>query len=110
MTFNLKMARGGFGALHGKLFFSGGDSPSSVGLWQTDGTPNGTAKLATKDGGPTGSATNFVILNGFLLFAAKGMNEEFGLWRSDGTAKGTLPLSVQVANPKGINPSCLKRC
>ena len=76
--------------------FAGGDAGNE--LWVTDGTPDGTRRLATflyeeHAPDPPGERARLLVdVNGTLLFRAWGRVGGFNdqLWKSDGTAEGTV--------------------
>jgi len=81
-----------------KLFFGADDGVNGRQLWVSDGTNEGTIKLATIN--PTGTSMGFFTSVGLfskVVFVAN--NQEYGseLWVTDGTSSGTQLL-------KDINP------
>jgi len=87
-----------FHAFQNELYFAANEE-----LWKTDGTSNGTRRVAAVDPGtPSSSADNreaFANVSTQLFFAGDGQGIE--LHRSDGTSNGTY----QVRNIVGLNPS-----
>lgn len=79
--------------LNGKIFFYANDGVNGTELWQTDGTPGGTAMV--KNIGPNlqtavpQSMTAMAVFNGKIFFAANDSVHGTELWVSDGTAAGT---------------------
>lgn len=89
-------ARGYQVAIDDTLYFAGSDS-AGIELWKTDGTPEGTGRVADiyrgyGDSRPT-QLTPFG--EGLVFVASDGLGQQ--LWRSDGTAEGT----VELAEPGG---------
>ncbi len=62
------------------------------GLWRTDGTPAGTALVASLP--VNTSATRLVAHQGALYYFTSGFSSDYGLrlWRTDGTAAGTVQI------------------
>jgi ELWxxDGT repeat protein len=69
--------------INGQAFFNASQPSTASGLWVTDGTSDGTARL-TEYG-----ASDFANVNGTFFF--EGFDPDHGqeLWKSDGTAAGT---------------------
>ncbi len=96
------------------LCFFGAFDGSSMGLWKSDGTPEGTVKVrdfADIAANPNAYFTDRgiepyvpVILNGAVYFnaSADGMYSE--LWKSDGTAAGTSQLTTYTVSGYGADP------
>jgi ELWxxDGT repeat protein len=77
--------------LGGALYFIA-EGVTGKDLWKTDGTAEGTSRVADLDAGDTGSApTRFLAVNGSVFFLTQ---EQLGgtFWTSDGTPAGTRPL------------------
>jgi len=96
----LSTSRPQFATLGGTAFFGANDG-SHLGLWSTDGTPGGTAKVV--DLVVAGEVNDRVIGartigSGVYLahrdFTAGSYVATGGLWYSDGTAPGTLELAT----------------
>ena len=71
--------------VNGTLYFSVCtciQAPPTPGLWRSDGTEAGTARVKQIIG-----ISSLTDVNGTLYFS--GASDKFGLWRSDGTAAGT---------------------
>jgi len=66
------------------------------GLFRTDGSPGGTARVKTFDQGPPGYYFLPAAAEFFFLAASPG---GVVIWRSDGTAAGTVPVSGPLAPP-----------
>ncbi|HEX5749808.1 MAG TPA: ELWxxDGT repeat protein [Archangium sp.] len=78
-------------------------------VWRSDGTPEGTFRLADIYPGRTGSSPqHFVTLGSQMLFLARDDWGE-GLWKSDGTPAGTVLVRHgpprQFIDPSGNFPS-----
>lgn len=74
----------------GTLFFSvrGGAPADVVGVWKSDGTPEGTMRLTNV---PANNVGDMADVNGTLFFLGfDGVNQ--GLWKSNGTPNGTVFL------------------
>ncbi len=71
------------------LCFAADDGVSGVEPWRTDGTPEGTFRVADLNPGPATSQPMFLgeAGGGFLFFADDGVRGR-ALWRSDGTGPG----------------------
>ena len=82
-------------------FFSGLDSNSNSGLWETDGTAAGTFEIAGIAGvADTGiDPSDITYLNNEVLFAGVDQNHAIGLWATNGTAAGTIKLIGTEAGP-----------
>jgi ELWxxDGT repeat protein len=79
--------------LGGRLYFIA-DGVTGNDLWKTDGTVEGTSRVADLDAGDTGSApTHFLAVDGSLFFLSQ--EQITGtFWKSDGTPAGTRPLHL----------------
>jgi ELWxxDGT repeat protein len=92
-----------FVSVNGTLFFVGCQGVQDCELWKSDGTAEGTVRVADINLGEDGSVPYFCpILNGKLFFVAHDA-QGFGLWRSDGTAAGTFRVG-----PAGTCPLMLQ--
>jgi ELWxxDGT repeat protein len=93
----------------GTVFFtlSAGPHPTNwrdgagVELWKTDGTGDGTERLASV---PARDLTNF---NGRLFFAGRDAEAGEELWKSDGTPQGTVRVADVVPGPASSSPRVL---
>lgn len=76
------------------VFFGSFDAVTSTELWATDGTAQGTRRVADLVPGPTGSyPTNLMAVGSQLFFlTSDGVNQM--LWRSDGSGAGTTKLGT----------------
>ncbi|MCP3100240.1 hypothetical protein LZ198_15325 [Myxococcus sp. K15C18031901] len=78
-----------------QLFFTAGDAPAGNELWVTDGTREGTRRVADLTPGPASSnLTGLTVLGDSLVFfrqipAAPPEVAHTELWRSDGSTAGT---------------------
>jgi ELWxxDGT repeat protein len=79
-----------------KFYFTGVDNAHGRELWVSDGTTDGTRRVADLVPGAADSEPEgFVALNGQLIFTA-----DRKIWRSDGTAAGTYV--IMHADPLGF--------
>ncbi|MEO1301725.1 MAG: hypothetical protein AAFV36_00950 [Myxococcota bacterium] len=87
--------------LNGEQYFVGVDSNDDAELWKTDGTPEGTTRVA--DINPNGSSDpiELAVANGFVFFLAVTEDEGREPWRSDGTEAGTILLRDIRSGPDG---------
>lgn len=80
-----------------------GEGPFQAEIWGTDGTPDGTLKLADLD---ANTGVDIPILwDGKLLFDAEGFGPGCSFWISDGTAAGTrqiLPARPDLRCPTAL--------
>jgi ELWxxDGT repeat protein len=86
---------------HERLYFAGRDPGHGVELWSTDGTSQGTRRVADLcpgncDGGPV----QIRVALGRLVFA----DPKGDLWASDGTAAGTVRLAATGVLPSPYIP------
>jgi ELWxxDGT repeat protein len=93
----------GFTASGGYVYFLAAPSgdPSNYDLWRTDGTIEGTGKVADlpAGAGTAWGAREFTDVNGTLFFVAdSGPQGQTELWRSDGTAEGTFVVKAVDAH------------
>lgn len=78
-------------------FFAAYDEQGDNELWRTDGTVDGTYRVADLNPGLSGSyPRQLVDSNGTLYFFATKDNSSTFLWRSDGTAKGTTIVTERT--------------
>lgn len=77
---------------NGRAIFRGNDGTSGDELWSTDGTAEGTVRLADIAAGANGAnPANFQLIEGGkALFAASNGTSYGQLWVTDGTAEGTV--------------------
>ena len=95
---------------NGQALFAGDDASGQLGLWETDGTADGTRELAGIAGlASTGlSPFGLTVLNGQVLFGGRDLGGQAGLWTTDGTVAGTHELTgIAGAQTKesGLDPS-----
>ncbi len=83
------------GVLHGQLLFGIGGAQAA--LWSTDGTTEGTVRLAPLSAPPQAPA--FATTDDALFFLGR-VNGQIPLWRSNGTADGTFLLQTFSAQPE----------
>jgi ELWxxDGT repeat protein len=80
-------------AWNGRLYFGGFTSDGPVGLFSTDGTPEGTALLSILPNSVNAPPRYFTPFNGRLYFTADNSNTSVRtVWSTDGTAAGTTPV------------------
>ncbi len=94
---------------NGQVLFSGYDSSSQRGLWETDGTVAGTHEVTGIAGAlTTGTGLDpydLTVYNGKALFSGSDASGGVGLWETNGTAAGTHELtSVVGAATTGLTP------
>jgi len=80
---------------HGRLFFTATafPGPFRAGIWQSDGTSDGTFPAAFDPATETSGSSELTAAGDFLFFLAGAESAESeDLWRSDGTAAGTVRL------------------
>jgi ELWxxDGT repeat protein len=89
------------GALGGRFYFSVPAPLGTVELWSSDGTVNGTVRLATFGNNPA-ALQDFTAVGDLLYFVASGDDSRgftrFDLWRTDGTEQGTFRVPWDVPN------------
>jgi ELWxxDGT repeat protein len=75
-------------------------------LWKSDGTPEGTERVADIFQGSFGSNPGgFASIGNTLIFQANDGTSGNELWRSDGTAFGTRQIADINFGPYGSNPA-----
>src|SRR5688500_6215148 len=79
----------GGAVLDGVLYFSGKDAAGSE-LWRSDGTPEGTYRVADINPGGDSSPSYLTAAGGYVHFIATDGALGQEPWRSDGTAEGTV--------------------
>jgi ELWxxDGT repeat protein len=72
-----------------RLFFSADDGVSGDELWVTDGSSNGTRRVADIAQGTGSSPAQMIRVGESILFVALQPETGFELWRTDGTNTGT---------------------
>jgi ELWxxDGT repeat protein len=72
-----------------KIYFSGSDSTDGYELWQSDGTPGGTTRVANINTSGGSNPQNITVYNNRLIFSAIDGTNGLELWISDGTNAGT---------------------
>lgn len=86
----------------GAGFLSGKDADEILGLWRTDGTSAGTARVASFGAaGESGSIECMYSADGLAFFQFTDQAGVSELWRSDGTSTGTLRLLRQPSADDG---------
>jgi ELWxxDGT repeat protein len=89
----------------GRILFAADDGEHGFELWISDGTPNGTTRLADIDPGPHGSGPWAFIATGTIAyFAADDGVHGSELWRSDGTPEGTFMVVDAVEGADSLSP------
>jgi ELWxxDGT repeat protein len=86
-------AHSGWVEAFGRLFYAANSLQSSMELWSTDGTGEGTTHVATFNEltDPYSGVRNLTFIGDELLFTVAGANGDV-LWRTNGTPTGTHPL------------------
>ncbi len=79
-------------AYDGGWFFIANNGVDGTELWNTDGTPEGTAMVTDLTGDSTSTSFSELVMVGNTLFFLTG---DGIIWSSDGTAEGTQPLYTQ---------------
>jgi ELWxxDGT repeat protein len=89
----------GAASLGNRAVFLSRDHEYQLGLWVTDGTPDGTRLLADLCPpcdpallGSTGSVAYYKVSQGY-------PNAQMQIWRTDGTQAGTFPVMIGPGNP-----------
>lgn len=89
------------------LLFEGIDANGFFGLWETDGTLEGTHELAGIPGG-LNNPQEIITLNGKALIQGYNSTGRSGLWVTDGTVQGTHELTgIAGAFLGGVDPNLL---
>lgn len=74
-----------------EVFFVANDGNSGSELWKSDGTTEGTVRVADINPGPGGSLPeDLTVVGNELFFTAIDGDDEIDLWKSDGTEAGTV--------------------
>ncbi|MCK8498206.1 HYR domain-containing protein [Myxococcus fulvus] len=92
------------------LFFSGADAEGGRELWRTDGTEEGTVRVADLMPGVDSAHPNALLLaspEGPLVFAALGPTTGRELWRLDSPTGAPSLLAEMIPGARGSNPSRL---
>jgi large repetitive protein len=77
-------------ALEEEVFFPANDGVTGFELWKSDGTPEGTERVADiRPGAESSNPRIFTSLAGWIVFSATEPARGQELWLSDGTAAGT---------------------
>ena len=95
-------------ALEGEVFFPANDGVTGFELWKTDGTPEGTERVADlRPGSESSNPRVFTSFAGWVVFSAlhPALGQE--LWLSDGTAAGTQVARDLCPANCSSNPSFL---
>lgn len=79
--------------INGVLYFTGNDGTSGSELWRSDGTANGTYRVADAIAGSGGISPEAFKVIGSRLFFNGTDSAGIELWTSDGTAAGTRRLT-----------------
>jgi ELWxxDGT repeat protein len=91
-------------AIGAKIYFAANDGQSGLELWTSDGTVQGTHRVADIAAGPADAYPCYLTaLNGRVYFSAIGPqgNE---LWSSDGTSAGTVQVADIAPGIASSNP------
>jgi ELWxxDGT repeat protein len=90
------------------LFFVANDGSNGRELWKSDGTADGTVRIADiNPGGSSSSPSSLAAVGNTLFFVADDGSSGRELWKSDGTAAGTVRVADIRAGSSGSNPSSL---
>jgi ELWxxDGT repeat protein len=92
----------------GTLFFAANDGVHGSQLWESNGSPAGTAMVTDINPGTVGfSPSSLTNVSGTLFFVADDGVHGKELWRSNGLAAGTTLVSDIVPGSVGSNPVLL---
>jgi ELWxxDGT repeat protein len=83
-AFGFQADRNSFANVNGTLYVTASDG-TSLGIWKSDGTANGTVLVKYLS-----SASELTNANGTLYFNGSDAAQGTGLWTSDGTSNGTV--------------------
>jgi ELWxxDGT repeat protein len=83
----------------GVLFLT--DAGSTIDLWRSDGTADGTVRLRRFNGASDHALTSLEVLGGRAVISAADDAGRFGLWTTDGTVEGTV-LVKRAGSPHGF--------
>lgn len=86
------------GVFGGRLWFTGSawdTSEERVGLWSTDGTPEGTSLVSElcRDGCAEAPPLAFFAVGERLVFVERAGESDIEIWSTDGTGPGTVQLT-----------------
>jgi ELWxxDGT repeat protein len=93
----------GITALPDRVVFGVGGYGAANQLWTSDGTTEGTMRIATFAGPADAIATNFARLGNLILFTVDDGVHGRELWKTDGTAGGTTLLKDVNPGPRSMN-------
>jgi hypothetical protein len=90
------------------VLFEGTDASGHAGLWETNGTADGTYELT---GVPNGvfSPADFTVFNNEVLFQGQDTSLLYGIWETNGTAAGTTEICLSMA-PSALSERQLEPC
>ena len=88
------------------VLFQGSDSSNTQGLWETNGTANGTFWLTNgtfQDGfrPNAGSPMDLTVFGNQVLFSGRDANNRYELWTTDGTALDTVEFNPTLITGAG---------
>ena len=86
------------------LYFAAFDSLGRGGLWKTDGTPDGTARVREFPGTEPYLPQHMAALGDTLYFAAGDTQHGVELWKTDGTEAGTVLVADITPGAPPSNP------
>ena len=86
----------GFFQLGDRLFFSTAFLEGENALWSTDGTPEGTAVVASGICPKCFAVTPVASLGGVVLLRVSTFSNNLRYWRTDGTPDGTFPVTGPI--------------
>lgn len=91
-------------AVGNQVFFSGNDGISGYELWKSDGTDEGTHRVADlRPGLHSSSPRNLTAVGNTLYFLGNDGFSNYGLWKSDGTKEGTIRINSIIPSGAGSN-------
>ncbi|HHO47114.1 MAG TPA: hypothetical protein ENN06_01440, partial [Desulfobacteraceae bacterium] len=96
------------GAYQDELYLIVNDGVHAVGLWKTDGSPEGTVKVKGIDTNPSGTFYSPVLVyRDRLYFSCRDSVHGVELWGTDGTEAGTYILKDIAPGPADIDVKAL---
>jgi ELWxxDGT repeat protein len=92
-------------ALNGKAIFFARNETAAVELWSSDGTTQGTFKIASSQ--DRSNNLQLVELNGYVYFPFYSADTGYELWRTNGLPEGTTLVADLVPGPSSSRPQGL---
>lgn len=101
-----------FHVMENEIYFAANDGVAGRELWKSDGTAEGTVRVADIQPGPYGGipgggGTPFAHVGGVLYFPAIDETNGIELWRSDGTEAGTFLVKDVAPGNSSSSPQQL---